>query len=119
MEGSCEHSNELLGSLKCWKFLSSCTTGGFSRSAQLHEISLLCQFTYGLHLIWTYKTGNVSLNIRKRERYVLACNNESRLIYALAKGSHLFKDLRLKLLLLCMTAYTEVMQERREREREI
>jgi hypothetical protein len=42
----------------------------------------------------------------------------SRLIYALARGSHLLEDLRLKLLL-SMKAYTEVMQERREREREI
>jgi hypothetical protein len=23
-----------------WKFLSSCTTGGFSKRAQLHEVSL-------------------------------------------------------------------------------
>jgi hypothetical protein len=37
MEGSCEHDNELSGSIKCWKILSSYTIGGFSRKAQLHE----------------------------------------------------------------------------------
>jgi hypothetical protein len=25
-----------------WKFLNTCTTGGFSRKAQLHELSLRC-----------------------------------------------------------------------------
>jgi hypothetical protein len=40
VEGSCEHGNEPSGSIKCWKFLSSCTIGGFSRRAQLHEVCL-------------------------------------------------------------------------------
>jgi hypothetical protein len=44
VEGSCEHGNEPSGSIKCWKFLSSCTVGGFSRRAQLHEVSLLNLF---------------------------------------------------------------------------
>jgi hypothetical protein len=35
------HGNEPSGSLNVWKFLSSCTTGGFSRRAQLHEVSFL------------------------------------------------------------------------------
>jgi hypothetical protein len=39
VEGSCEHGNELSGSIKCWKFLSSCTTGSFSRRVQLHGVS--------------------------------------------------------------------------------
>jgi hypothetical protein len=39
VEGSCEHGNEPSGYIKRWKFLSSCTTGGFSRRAHLHEIS--------------------------------------------------------------------------------
>jgi hypothetical protein len=34
--GSCEQGNEPWGSIK---FLSSYTTGGFSRRAQLHEVS--------------------------------------------------------------------------------
>jgi hypothetical protein len=35
-----EIGNEASGSVKCWgKFLSSCTIGGFSRRAQLHEVS--------------------------------------------------------------------------------
>jgi hypothetical protein len=32
-----EHGNEPSGSIKCCEFLNSCTTGGFSRRAQLHE----------------------------------------------------------------------------------
>jgi hypothetical protein len=31
MEGSCEYGDALSGSLKCWKFLSSCTIGSFSQ----------------------------------------------------------------------------------------
>jgi hypothetical protein len=36
-----EHGNELSGSLKFWKFFSSCTTGAFSRRAELHEVSMV------------------------------------------------------------------------------
>jgi hypothetical protein len=36
VEGSFEHVNKPLGSIK---FLSSCVTGGFSRRAQLCEVS--------------------------------------------------------------------------------
>jgi hypothetical protein len=39
VEGSCEHGNELPGSIKCWEMLNSNTAGGFSRRAQLHEVS--------------------------------------------------------------------------------
>jgi hypothetical protein len=39
VEDSYEHGNEPSGSMKCWKFLSSCTTGSFSRRAQLHGVS--------------------------------------------------------------------------------
>jgi hypothetical protein len=39
VEGSCEHGNEPVGSIRFGKFLSSCTTGGFSRRAQLHVVS--------------------------------------------------------------------------------
>jgi hypothetical protein len=39
MQGSCEYSNEHLGSINVGKFLSSCTTGGFSNGAQLHKVS--------------------------------------------------------------------------------
>jgi hypothetical protein len=38
VEGSCEHGDEPLGS---GKFLSRFTIGGFSRRAQLHEVSLV------------------------------------------------------------------------------
>jgi hypothetical protein len=31
MEGSCEHGDELAGSMKCWEILSSSVSGGFSR----------------------------------------------------------------------------------------
>jgi hypothetical protein len=33
------HGNEPSGSVKCWEFLSSCTTGDFSRRAEMHEVS--------------------------------------------------------------------------------
>jgi hypothetical protein len=36
VEGSCEHDNELSGSIKFGKFFSSCTTGGFTRRVQVH-----------------------------------------------------------------------------------
>jgi hypothetical protein len=39
VEGSCERGNEHSGSIKCWEVLSSCTIGGFSVRAQLHEVS--------------------------------------------------------------------------------
>jgi hypothetical protein len=39
VKGSCEHGNEPSGSKNVRKFLSSCTTGGFSRKARLHEVS--------------------------------------------------------------------------------
>jgi hypothetical protein len=39
VEGSCEHGNEPPGSKKMLKFMSGCVTGGFSRRAQLHEVS--------------------------------------------------------------------------------
>jgi hypothetical protein len=35
--GPCEHGNGPSGSINV-KFLSSCTTGGFSRRAQLHKV---------------------------------------------------------------------------------
>jgi hypothetical protein len=35
VEGSCEHGNEPSGSINAGKFMSSCTTGSFSRRAQL------------------------------------------------------------------------------------
>jgi hypothetical protein len=40
VEGSCEHGNEPSGPQNAGKFLNSCTTGGFSRTTQLHELSL-------------------------------------------------------------------------------
>jgi hypothetical protein len=54
MEGSCEHGNKPSYSIK-WKFLSSCTTGGFSRSVQLHEFSYLY---FGLP-----KSGLIDINL--------------------------------------------------------
>jgi hypothetical protein len=39
VEGSCEHGNELSGSIKDGIFFSVWATGGFSRRAQLHEVS--------------------------------------------------------------------------------
>jgi hypothetical protein len=41
VEGSCEHDKEPSGSIKFGKFLSSCTTGSFSRRTLLHEVSIL------------------------------------------------------------------------------
>jgi hypothetical protein len=38
VEDSCEHGNEPSGSIKRRKFLSSCTTGGFSRRAHVHGV---------------------------------------------------------------------------------
>jgi hypothetical protein len=39
VEGSCENGNDPSGSINVGKFLSGCTTGGFSKRAQLHEVS--------------------------------------------------------------------------------
>jgi hypothetical protein len=39
MEGCCEHGNEHPGSKNAGKFLSNCTTGSFSRRAQLYEVN--------------------------------------------------------------------------------
>jgi hypothetical protein len=38
VDGSSEQGNEPSGSINGGKFLSSCTIGGFSRRAQLHEL---------------------------------------------------------------------------------
>jgi hypothetical protein len=38
VEGSCKHSNEPWGSIHVGKFLSSCSSGDFSRRAQLNEV---------------------------------------------------------------------------------
>jgi hypothetical protein len=40
VKGSCEHDNESTGSINAGKLLKSCTTGGFTRRAQLREVSL-------------------------------------------------------------------------------
>jgi hypothetical protein len=40
VEDSCEHGNDPSGSKNVGKFLSSCTTGNFSRRAQLHGVSI-------------------------------------------------------------------------------
>jgi hypothetical protein len=37
VEGSCEHGNEPLVSIKCWEILGW-LTGGFSRRTQLHDL---------------------------------------------------------------------------------
>jgi hypothetical protein len=47
MEGSFEHGNETSGSINAGKFLSSCTSGRFSRRTQLHEISYFFILPYG------------------------------------------------------------------------
>jgi hypothetical protein len=39
VDGSCEDGNERSGSVEYWEVLGSCTIGGFSRRAQLHEVS--------------------------------------------------------------------------------
>jgi hypothetical protein len=41
VDSSCEHSNEPSVPKNADEFLSSCTTGSFSRRAQLHEVSLV------------------------------------------------------------------------------
>jgi hypothetical protein len=38
-KGTSECGNEPSGYIKCWKFWSSCATGGCSRMAQLHGVS--------------------------------------------------------------------------------
>lgn len=54
MAGSCEHGNEPSVSIKCWKFLSSCATGAFSRRVQLHRLSCvihqICLYL-GIHIL--------------------------------------------------------------------
>jgi hypothetical protein len=39
--GSCEHGDELLGSIKMWSILAGCVTVDFSRMSLLHGISYL------------------------------------------------------------------------------
>jgi hypothetical protein len=39
VEGCCESDNESSASIKLWMFLSSCLTGGLSRSAELRTVS--------------------------------------------------------------------------------
>jgi hypothetical protein len=41
VEGSCEHGNDSSGTINVGKFLNGCTTGSFSRRAQIHEVSRL------------------------------------------------------------------------------
>jgi hypothetical protein len=41
MEGSCEHANECLGSIKCWEVLEQLRDWQFSRRGQLHEVNQL------------------------------------------------------------------------------
>jgi hypothetical protein len=38
MEGFGEHGNEPPSSVKCWEILSSFTIGGYTRTAQVHEV---------------------------------------------------------------------------------
>jgi hypothetical protein len=45
VEVSCEDGNVPLGSIKVGKLLNGCTTGGFSRKAQLREVELRLQRT--------------------------------------------------------------------------
>jgi hypothetical protein len=40
-----EHGNDPLCSINLWEVLSSCTIGGFSRRAQLHDVSWLILFS--------------------------------------------------------------------------
>jgi hypothetical protein len=44
VEASCEHSNKLWVPRNIGKFLSSCTTGGFSRRAQFSEVNKVYRF---------------------------------------------------------------------------
>jgi hypothetical protein len=61
VEGSCEHGNEPSGSINVGKFLSSCTDGGFSRRAQLHEVSVfMCNQIMNCDVIW----HSVAVDIR-------------------------------------------------------
>jgi hypothetical protein len=53
VEGSCVHDNEPLDSIHAGKFLSSYTTGGFSRRAQLHGVS---NATTAFHLILSHSS---------------------------------------------------------------
>jgi hypothetical protein len=46
VEGSCEYGNELLGSIKCGKLLSSCTNGDLLRRAEIHGVSLFHDLCY-------------------------------------------------------------------------
>jgi hypothetical protein len=39
VEGCCEDGNEPSGSINVGKFLRNCSAGGFSRRAQLHDVS--------------------------------------------------------------------------------
>jgi hypothetical protein len=41
VEGSCEHGNGPSGFMNCREVVENCTTGGFSRRAQLNEVSYL------------------------------------------------------------------------------
>jgi hypothetical protein len=46
IEVSCEHSNEPLGSRKCWEILGCLHTGTFSRWPQFHRVIVLMSFHF-------------------------------------------------------------------------
>jgi hypothetical protein len=60
VEDSCEHGNVSYGSLNFGKFLSNGTIDGFSRRAQLHEVSSI---TIWKMLISTVKNAHRAANI--------------------------------------------------------
>jgi hypothetical protein len=69
VEDSFERGNETSGSIKVGKFLNSCVTGGFSRRAQLYEVSLLSLFfEQNNHCQFSYVNKLKYVSQRERER---------------------------------------------------
>jgi hypothetical protein len=61
VEGSCEHSIEPSGSIKCCKVLEGLNSGGSSRRSQLHNV-FACK--------WVYNKSEI-FSTRKKEKHVM------------------------------------------------
>jgi hypothetical protein len=59
VEGSCEHGNETSGSLNVGTFVSSFSTGDFSRRTQLQEVSSLSIFYPLPQTLWRRMLGRL------------------------------------------------------------
>jgi hypothetical protein len=84
VEGSCEHGNESSDSIKVGAFLSSCTTGGFSRRAQFPGVN----FSYFYHIrvapflatLGSRKSGISQFIAHCSEAFVVSLSSSNRML---------------------------------------